>query len=121
MAPSVRKPPLSREAKVAHAEIQKGVSQLKRSAAEINRSLRKAEQRIEADARARIRDLRKEARTQLAVVQSKRQEAARSLKGLSTAAGDSWQDIKESADAILSDARATASSVVERFRSALKP
>jgi len=54
-------------------------------------------------------------------VQSKRQEAARSLKSLSTAAGDSWQDIKESADSILSDARATASSVVERFRSALKP
>ena len=116
-----RKPPLSREAKVAYAEIQKGVSQLTRSVAEIHRSLRKAEQRIEADARARIRDLRKEARTQLAVVQSKRQEAARSLRSLSTAAGDSWQDIKESADSILSDARATASSVVERFRSALKP
>src|SRR5262249_2313195 len=71
---------LSREAKVAYAEIQKALIQLKRSAAEIHRSLRKAEQRIEADARARIRDLRKEARTQLAVVQSKRQEAARSLK-----------------------------------------
>jgi ElaB/YqjD/DUF883 family membrane-anchored ribosome-binding protein len=121
MSASVRKPPLSREAKVAYSEIQKGLSQLKRSAAEIHRSLRKAEQRIEADARARIRDLRREARTQLGVVQSKRQEAARSLKSLSTAAGDSWQDIKESADSILSDARATVSSVVERFRSALKP
>jgi dsDNA-specific endonuclease/ATPase MutS2 len=87
--PSVRKP-LSREAKIAYAEIQKGVSQLKRSAAEIHRSLRKAEQRIAADARARLRDLRKEARTQLAVVQSTRQEAARTLKSLSTAAGDSW-------------------------------
>jgi hypothetical protein len=61
--PSVRKPPLSREAKVAYAEIQKGVNQLKTSAAEIHRSLRKAEQRIAADARARLRDLRKEVLT----------------------------------------------------------
>jgi hypothetical protein len=62
----------------------------------------------------------KEASTQLAVVQSKR-EAARTLKSLSTAAGDSWQDIKKSADSILFDPRATASSVVERFRRALQP
>ncbi|MBI3767481.1 MAG: hypothetical protein HY271_03180 [Deltaproteobacteria bacterium] len=41
------------------------------------------------------------------------------LRGLSTAAGASWQEIQQSADSILADARATASSVVERFRGAL--
>ena len=109
---------LSREARAAYAEIQRGVKDLEKSMAEIQRGLRKAEQKIAADARLRIRELRKDANAQLGVLKTKQREAAHTLKKLSTAAGESWQDIKRSADSFLGDARATAASVVERFRSA---
>jgi cell division septum initiation protein DivIVA len=111
---------MSREAKAAYTEIQKGVKRLEQSIADIRRGLGKAEKRIEADARQRIRRLRAEARTQVKVLQSKEREAAKTLKNLSAAAGDSWREIKRSADSILDDARSTASSIVDRFRSALR-
>jgi chromosome segregation ATPase len=114
-----KKPALSGEAKAAYGELQKGVNHLKKSIADARRDLRKAEQKIEADARARVRDLRKEARAQLTTLEARRREASRTLKTLSAAAGDSWQEIKHSADSILADARAIATSVIERFRSAL--
>ena len=110
---------LSREARAVYGEIQKGVKDLEKSIAEIQRGLRKAEQKVAADARARIRDLRKDARTQLEVLKAKRHDAARTLNKLSGAAGESWEEIKRSADSFLADARTTAASVVERFRSAL--
>ena len=44
---------------------------------------------------------------------------AKTLKSLRAAAEGSWREVKESADAVLADARATASSVIERFRIAL--
>jgi len=113
------RPALSGEAKAARRELQKGVDHLNKSIAEARRGLRKVEQKIEADARARIRELRKEARAQLTSLEARRREASRTLKTLSAAAGDSWQEIKRSADSILADARATATSVIERFRSAL--
>ena len=109
---------LSGEAKAAHREIQKQVGQLRKSIADIQKAARKAEQKIEADARTRIRELRKEARVQLDAVESRRREASRTLKSLTVAAGESWREIKQSADAILSDARAVAASVIERFRGA---
>ena len=114
-----KRPALSGEAKAAYGEIQKQVGQLQKSIAEIQKTARKAEQKIEADARARIRELRKEARVQLDAVESRRREASRTLKSLTVAAGESWREIKQSADAILSDARSTAASVIERFRGAL--
>jgi len=41
------------------------------------------------------------------------------LKRLAAAAESSWRDVKQSADSLLADARATAASVIERFRKAL--
>jgi ElaB/YqjD/DUF883 family membrane-anchored ribosome-binding protein len=64
--------------------------------------------------------LRKEARVQLALLQGKRREAAGILKKLSTAAGESWREVKSSADSLLTDARDAAAKVVERFRNALR-
>jgi hypothetical protein len=41
------------------------------------------------------------------------------LKRVSAAAGDSWDDVKRTVDSILADARATAGVAVDRFRGAL--
>ena len=114
-----KRPVLSGEAKAAYGEIQKQVGQLGKSIAEIQRAVRKAEQKIQADARARIRELRKEARVQLDAVESRRREVSRTLKNLTAAAGESWREIKQSADAILRDARSAAASVIERFHGVL--
>ncbi len=110
---------MGREARAAYSEIDKGVKGLGKSIDEIKRGLIRAEKKIEADAKLRIRDLRKEANAQLKTLQGSQREAARTLKSLSAAAGESWQEIKISADGILSDARTTAASVVEKFRKAL--
>ena len=109
---------LSREARATYAEIQKGVKHLEQSIGEIQRGLRKGEQKIEADARSRIRALRKEAQTHMNVLKAKQREAAAALKRVSTAASGSWDEIKDAVDTVLTDARATATSVVKRFRSA---
>jgi hypothetical protein len=109
---------MSREARATYAAIQQGVKHLEQSIGEIQRGLRKAEQKIEADARGRIRQLRKDARTQMSVLKSKQREAARALKRVSAAASGSWEDIKHSVDSVLVDARTTATAVVKRFRSA---
>jgi hypothetical protein len=109
----------SREERAAYGEVKQGVRHLERSIQEIQRGLRKAERQIEADARARIRELRREARTELGALKSKRREAARLLDNLSAAAGESWREVKASADGILADARTTAASVVNRIRAAI--
>jgi chromosome segregation ATPase len=110
---------VSPEVKAAYAEIKQGVKDLERSITEVQRSLRKAERKIEAEARTRIRGLRSDARAQLDVLKATRREVTRSLQNLRAAAGDSWRDIKGSVDTILTEARSTATAVVERFRSAL--
>ena len=117
-AASKKRTVMSGEARAAYGEIQRGVKSLEKSITEIQRGLLKAEKKIEAEARTRIRDLRKEAQAQLGVLKAKRRDAARVLKSVSTAAGQSWEEIKQSADAILADARVTATSVIDRFRSA---
>ena len=109
----------SREAKAAYGEIQKGLQQLTRSISDAQKGLRQAERRIEADARARIKELRKEATAQIATLRERQREAAGVLRKLSRAAGDSWHDVKEAGDRALSEARAAAATIVERFRSAL--
>lgn len=111
---------LSPEAQAAYGEIRQGVAHLEKSIAEIQRGLRKAERKIEADARARARELRKEARVQLDALKAKQREVVRSLKSLPAAAGDSWREIKASADSILADARVTTAAVVDRFRGAFR-
>jgi hypothetical protein len=107
------------EVKAAYKEIDGGVRRLAKSIAEIEHAVRKAERKIEADAHARIRTLRQEAKAQLNSLQARRREVSRTLKSLAVVAEGSWREVKESADSILAEARATAASVIERFRNAL--
>jgi ribosomal 50S subunit-recycling heat shock protein len=110
---------MAREKRVAYGEIKRGVKHLEKSIGEIQRGLLKAEKTIEADARVRIRGLRKEARAQVGALKSKRGEAARALGKLSAAAGGTWEEVKRSADAILADGRAHAAALIERIRKGL--
>jgi hypothetical protein len=113
------RPKLPPEVKAAYAELEGGVRGLTKSIGEVRSLLRKAERKIEDDARARVRALRQDAKTQLKSLQSRQHEVARMLKNLVVAAEGSWRDVKQSADSILADTRATAASMVERFRRAL--
>lgn len=110
---------LPREARATYAELQQGVRHLENAMSEIQRGLLKAERRVEAEARARIRAMRKDARAQLNVLRSKQRDVASTLKRVSAAASGSWKDITRSVDTGLADAKATASAVVARFRRAL--
>lgn len=111
-----RMPP---EVKAAYSEVEKGVKHLGKAMSEVQQGLRRAEKKIEADARARIRALRQDARMQLAGLKTQRREVSRTLRSLATAAEGSFQDVKRSADVLLAEARTTAASVVERLRGAL--
>ena len=111
---------MPRQARAAYSEVQKGVAHLDESIANLRTGLRRAEQTIEADARRQIRALRTGAGSQLKALRSRQREAARTLKKLSVAAGESWREVNRSADAILADARVTAASIGERFRGALR-
>lgn len=106
--------------KQAFGEVKQGIRHVERSIGDVRRSLRKAEKAIEADARARVRELRKEANAQLAALKAKRAEASRLLKNLAAAAEGSWQDVKQNADQVLADARATAGGIADRIRAALQ-
>ena len=111
--------PKSPEARAAHGEIQAGLRNLAKSIGEIQRGLRAAERQIQADARKRIAELRKEGRAQLVALNFRGREVATTLKKASPLAQTSWDDIKQSADAVLGDARAAASSFASRIRDAL--
>jgi hypothetical protein len=110
---------VSPEKRAAHGEIQRGIANLGKSIAEIQRGLRTAERRIEIDARKRIGELRKEGRAQLGSLNAKRRDVAASLKQASVAAGSSWDEMKQSAEAILTDARSAAAAFVSRIRDAI--
>jgi hypothetical protein len=116
-ASKTRKSP---EVRAAQGEIKLGVKHLERSIGEIKKGLRKTEKLIEADARARIRSLRSDARTHLDALKKKQREAKVQMKAVAAAAEGSWQEIKQSADTILAEAAATATSVVDRLRAALE-
>jgi hypothetical protein len=111
---------IPREVRAAYGEIQQGLAHLDKSIVDLRGGLRRAERKIEADARQRISNLRREARKELKTLQARQRDAARTLKKLSVAAGESWQEVKRSADAILADARGTATAVAQRFRAALR-
>jgi hypothetical protein len=113
------RPKMSPEARRAYADVERGVRSLGKAIVEIRQGLRKAERQIEADARARVRALRNDARAQVAALESRRREASQPLRRLASAAGGSWDDLKQSVDTIVSEGRAAAASVIERFRSAL--
>jgi len=70
---------MTREARSAYAEIEQAVKHLEKSIGEIQQGVRKAERKFEAEARARIRTLRKDARAQLTRSES---EAARGCRRL---------------------------------------
>jgi hypothetical protein len=110
---------MSREAKVAYGEIASGVKHLEKSIVEIQKGLVRAEKKIERDARTKVRELRKDASSQLTALKSRQREAGRVLKRLSAAADESWVEIKKSGDSILSDARKSANLVIKRFRQAI--
>jgi hypothetical protein len=112
--------PTSMEARAACREIEKGVDRLTRSIREIRIGLRQAERKIEKDARARVRAFRKDARTQLALLQARQREASRRLGRLVVAAGDSWREVSDAADAALVDARNVAAAVLAHFQQALR-
>jgi hypothetical protein len=110
---------LSPAEKAAYGEIKQGIKHVEKSIGEVQKGLRKAEKAIEADAKQRIRELRKEGKAQLAALKSKRKEAAQLMKRLSAAAEDSWHDVRTSAEQVLADAKATANGIASRIRSAL--
>ena len=111
---------MSREARVAYGEVARSLDRLAKSITDIRTGLRRAERRIEADARLRIRRLRGEAGKQLAVLESRRRETSRILRRLSVAAGGSWRDLKRAADTSLAEARTAAAAVIRHFRRALR-
>ena len=111
--------PKSPEARAAHGEIQQGLRNLGKSIGEIQRGLRRAERQIQADARKRIAELRKEGRAQLVALNAKGREVATSLKQALPLAETSWEDLKHSADAVLGDARSAAASFASRIRDAI--
>jgi hypothetical protein len=108
----------SRGARGGAVDVQRVVEQLARSIADIEVALRRAEGRIDADARERIQTLRSEARTQLMVMRGHQREASRLLRWLSTAAVGSWDDVKRAADGELAEARTVAAAMIERLRGA---
>lgn len=111
--------PKSAEARAALGEIQVGLRNLSKSIGEIQRGLRSAEREIETDARKRIAALRKEGRAQLGALKTKGREVAGSLRKAAPLLDSSWDEIKQSADAVLGDARAAASSFASRIRDAI--
>ena len=109
----------SRAKRVAYDEIKRGVQHLEKSIGEIQTGLRDAERQIEADARKRIRALRRDASTQLATLKRNHREVARILRKVSNAAEGSWRQVKRSADTLLADAVNSATAVVKRLKKAI--
>ena len=113
------RPRMSPEGKAAYTQVAGGLRSLGKAISEIQQSFRDAERRIEADARRRIRTLRREANTQLRALEARRRDVARILRNLAAAAEGSWTDIQQAADSILMEARSTAAGIIERVRRAL--
>jgi len=114
--PAIR---LSPAGKAAYGDIKQGIRHVEKSIGEVQKGLRKAEKAIEADAKARIRELRKEGKVQLNALRTKRKEATRLMKDLSAAAEDSWHVIQKGAEQVFDDARAAAGTVADRIRAAI--
>jgi hypothetical protein len=110
---------ISPAGKAAYGEIKQGIRHVEKSIGEVQKGLRKAEKAIEADAKARIRELRKEGKVQLNALRTKRKEATRLMKSLSAAAEDSWHIIQKGAEQVFADARAAAGTVSDRIRAAI--
>ena len=105
--------------RAAYGEIKRGVAHLEKSIGTIQKGLRAAERQIEADARKRIRALRKDASAELAALRRRHRDVARILDKASAAAEGSWQKVKKTADARLADAIGAATSLLKRLNKAL--
>ena len=119
MTDSRRGGAISPAKRAARDQIKQGVKHLEKSIGEIQKGLRKAEREIQADARARVRALRKDARAELTALKARHREVARIVGKVSAAAEGSWEQVKESADAILAEAVNAAAALVERLKNAL--
>lgn len=111
---------VSKDARAAYREVRSGLKGLEKLVFEVERDLVRTEKKIEADARARIVRLRRDAAAQRRTLERKRREAQRVLTKLSAGADDSWRDVKRAADAIVGEAQRAASAIAKRFRTALK-
>jgi hypothetical protein len=109
----------ARGQRAAYGEIKRGVSHLEKSIGEIQKGLLDAERLIEADARRRIRALRKDASAELASLRRRHRDIARIVDRVSAAAEGSWKQVKKTADARLADAVDAATSLVKRLKKAL--
>ena len=114
-----RRAKASRDIRAGRIEVRNGVREMTKSFRRIEVSLRRAEREIEAEARDRLRRLRREAKTKLAVLRGHHREASRLLTRLSTAADGSWGDVKKAADRALKNAREISDSMIARFRRAV--
>jgi flagellar motility protein MotE (MotC chaperone) len=108
-----------RAEQASQGQIERGVREIGKAIADIQRGLAGAERRIETDARQQIRALQKEARAQMRALEAKRREATRLLGRLSSAAGGSWEDITKTVQTMVSVDRAAVVAVIERFRNVL--
>jgi hypothetical protein len=117
--PSGKRAGSTQNAQAAQGQLAMAVREIEKAMGDIQRGLARAERRIEADARQRIRSLKKEGRAQMRALEGKRRDATRLLSRLSAAAGGSWDDVTHMVQATVTDARNTAVAVVDRFRGAL--
>jgi hypothetical protein len=103
----------------AQEQLERGVRDIEKVIAEVQRGLARAERRIETDARQRLRVLQKEGRAQMRALGAQRRKATRLRGRLSAAAGGSLEDIAKTAQAMVTAARTGAGAVIERFRNVL--
>lgn len=105
----------SRRVGARRIDLQNRVERLAHSITQVEVSVGRAERRIEADARDRIRQLRTDARAQLLVLRAYEREAMRILVRLSgSVASGSWGDLERMADRALQVAGEIADAIVER-------
>ncbi len=109
-----------RKAQAAQGQLERGVREIEKVIADVQRGLARAERRIETDARQRMRALQKEGRAQMRALEAKRREATRLLGRLSAAAGGSLEDITKTVHTMVTDARTGAVAVIDRFRNVLE-
>ncbi len=92
------------------------VDRLARMVEQIESWLRRAEQKIQADAEDRVRRLHAEAKAQLLALRDYEREARRILLRLSGRANDSWRGLERAADLELQNARKVADAIIKRCR-----
>jgi hypothetical protein len=101
--------------RVDSMEMQKRAQRLARSVGEIEGGLRCTEERIEANARQRIRVLRKEVGEQLVLLRRHQGEAVRLLRRLASAPDASRGDLLQAARHALNESHGVVDALLARF------